>query len=121
MTISTIIADIEGTTSAISFVTETLFPYAADKLPEFVRSIQQQPEVAQQLNVIRTEINNTNASIEEVINTLLQWIEEDRKATPLKTLQGMIWEDGYADGSLKGHIYADAYESQEKLLAVFKR
>ena len=55
MTINTIITDIEGTTSAISFVNETLFPYAADKLPEFVRSNQQQTEVIQQLNAIRTE------------------------------------------------------------------
>lgn len=41
---------------------------------------------------------------------LEKWIDEDRKATPLKTLQGMIWRQGYESGELKGHVYADAKE-----------
>jgi enolase-phosphatase E1 len=39
---------------------------------------------------------------------LRRWIEEDRKATPLKTLQGLIWADGYKSGAFQGHIYDDA-------------
>lgn len=108
MTVNTIITDIEGTTSAISFVTETLFPYASYNLPAFIETHQYQPDVAEQLDAVREEIENPEADVEEVIDTLLHWIGEDRKATPLKILQGMIWEYGYADGSLKGHIYPDA-------------
>ncbi|MDH5722534.1 MAG: acireductone synthase, partial [Alphaproteobacteria bacterium] len=39
-----------------------------------------------------------------------RYIEEDQKVTPLKELQGLIWEEGYKDGELKGHIYDDALE-----------
>ena len=38
---------------------------------------------------------------------LHQWSVEDRKITPLKTLQGVLWDTGYRNGSLKGHVYAD--------------
>jgi enolase-phosphatase E1 len=38
------------------------------------------------------------------------WIREDRKETPLKTLQGMLWEQGYQQGAFRGHIYDDAAE-----------
>jgi enolase-phosphatase E1 len=38
---------------------------------------------------------------------LEKWIDEDRKATPLKALQGMIWRQGYESGELKGHVYDD--------------
>lgn len=43
-----------------------------------------------------------------LIEQLLSWIDEDRKITPLKALQGMIWEDGYRRGDFFGHVYADA-------------
>ena len=39
---------------------------------------------------------------------LVRWIDEDRKLTPLKALQGMIWEDGYRRGAFTGHVYPDA-------------
>jgi enolase-phosphatase E1 len=40
----------------------------------------------------------------------LQWITEDKKVTPLKSLQGLIWEAGYKQGDFNGHIYQDAAE-----------
>ncbi|MGZ5010802.1 MAG: acireductone synthase, partial [Methylobacter sp.] len=43
-----------------------------------------------------------------IIAQLIQWIDEDKKATPLKSLQGLIWEAGYRQGDFKGHLYADA-------------
>ncbi|HET8705244.1 MAG TPA: acireductone synthase, partial [Pseudomonadales bacterium] len=43
-----------------------------------------------------------------------QWIEQDKKITPLKTLQGYIWAKGYADGELIGHVYSDAVENLKK-------
>ena len=45
---------------------------------------------------------------ERVIETLLSWIDEDRKATPLKALQGLVWENGYRAGDFTGHVYDDA-------------
>ena len=56
---------------------------------------------------------------------MLQWIDEDKKITPLKALQGMIWEEGFRRGDFTGHIYKDAarklrhWKEQGKRLYVF--
>ena len=95
-----ILTDIEGTTSSIAFVAETLFPYARERLPAFVAA---HPDEAAP---ILAEV----AAMEpgDPVATLTRWIDEDRKATPLKTLQGMIWADGYRERAFTGHIYPDA-------------
>lgn len=111
MPIKAILTDIEGTTSAVSFVFDVLFPFAARHLPEFVLSHAGDPEVAQQIAEVRAESGEAGASLERVVEILLQWIAEDRKATPLKALQGMVWEQGYRAGQLKGHVYPDAVEA----------
>lgn len=108
MTLKAILTDIEGTTSAVSFVFDVLFPYARAHLPDFVRTHAEQPEVALQLEAVRQETGETQADVEHVISILLDWIEADRKATPLKVLQGMVWQQGYEGGELKGHVYPDA-------------
>ncbi|MGH8352188.1 MAG: acireductone synthase [Pseudomonas sp.] len=114
MPIKAILTDIEGTTSAVSFVFEVLFPYAARHLPDFVRGNAQQPAVAAQLDAVRAESGEAHADIERIIEILLGWIAEDRKATPLKALQGMVWEQGYKAGQLKGHVYPDAVEALKR-------
>lgn len=106
--IKTIITDIEGTTSSIAFVHEVLFPYASKMLPSFVHAHAQAANVALLLAATRSEANEIDADLERVIAILLQWIAEDKKATPLKALQGLIWQQGYAQGDFTGHIYADA-------------
>lgn len=98
-----ILLDIEGTTSSIAFVAEVLFPYAAKHLRAFVEN---NPEIAAP---ILAEVPAAEPG--DRVETLLRWIAEDRKATPLKTLQGLIWEAGYADGTLKGHVYPDTPEA----------
>lgn len=97
-----ILLDIEGTTSSISFVADKLFPYARKHLAEFIQS---HPEES---GPILAEVPG------DPVATLLQWIDEDRKATPLKTLQGLIWAQGYADGELKGHVYPDTPEAMRR-------
>lgn len=87
-----------------------LFPYAAQQLPAFVRGHTEQPEVAEQISAVKAEINEPNADIDTVISTLLTWIEEDKKITPLKQLQGLIWQTGYENGDFTGHLYPDAYQ-----------
>ncbi len=98
--VKAVLTDIEGTTSSIAFVTDTLFPYARARLRDYV--IANQAELHSILAVVPGL---------DPIDTLLRWIDEDLKATPLKTLQGLIWAEGYADGTLKGHVYADAAEA----------
>ncbi|ARU88210.1 acireductone synthase [Pseudomonas sp. M30-35] len=111
MPIKAILTDIEGTTSAVSFVFDVLFPFAAKHLPDFVVQHAQDPAVAEQLQAVRVEAGEGDADTVRVIDILLEWIAADRKATPLKTLQGMVWAQGYASGQLKGHVYPDAVEA----------
>lgn len=108
MTIESIVTDIEGTTSSIAFVHEVLFPYAAHMLPYYVRLHAEEPQVAGLLDQVRADANEADAGTERVIEILLRWIEGDRKVTPLKALQGMIWEHGYCSGDFTGHVYPDA-------------
>lgn len=107
--IRVVLTDIEGTTSSISFVHDVLFPYASKHLAEFVRNHHQgNPLVAEQLDAVAEKSGVDRSDIDGLVHTLQTWIQEDRKETPLKTLQGLIWEQGYQQGELKGHIYDDA-------------
>src|SRR3546814_2904749 len=45
-----------------------------------------------------------------IVETLQGWIDEDRKHTALKALQGLMWREGYLRGELKADIYPDAVE-----------
>jgi enolase-phosphatase E1 len=114
MSIKAIVTDIEGTTSAVSFVFDVLFPYAAKHLPDFVRQNAERADVAEQLDAVRRDSNAPQADVERVVEILLSWIEEDRKATPLKALQGMVWAQGYHAGQLKGHVYPDAVDALQR-------
>ncbi len=117
--VKVILTDIEGTTSSISFVKDVLFPYAAEHLPQYVRdhinddavkaALQQTAELAAEDGEKITP-DDTEALIEK----LLQWIAEDRKATPLKALQGLIWKTGYENGDYQAHMYPDATEYLKK-------
>lgn len=107
--IRVVLTDIEGTTSSISFVHEVLFPYASRHLPDFVRAHHHTtPAVAEQLALVAEKSGVDSKNVEGLIEVLQRWIDEDRKEGPLKALQGMIWEQGYHSGELKGHVYPDA-------------
>ena len=118
MTISAIVTDIEGTTSSISFVHDVLFPYASRELPGFVRSGHTEPEVAKLLDDVRQEAGEIDATIGRVIEILLGWIKDDRKATSLKALQGHIWRRGYENGDFTGHLYDDAVAGLRRWAAI---
>lgn len=110
MPIKAILTDIEGTTSSVSFVFEVLFPYARQHLPDYLRTHASEPAVLEQIEAVRRDSGEVTADVERVIEVLLGWIAEDRKATPLKALQGMIWAQGYRSGEIKGHVYPDAVQ-----------
>jgi enolase-phosphatase E1 len=102
-----VLTDIEGTTSSIAFVKDVLFPYAREHLPRFIETRRDDPEVARWLDATAREAGFDAAHSRQVTDTLLRWIDEDRKATPLKALQGMIWKAGYAAGDYKAHVYPE--------------
>jgi enolase-phosphatase E1 len=105
--IRAIVTDIEGTTSSISFVKDVLFPYARKRLPAFVETHADKPEVQHWLHEAAREAGLVSASHTEIVDLLQRWIDEDRKATPLKALQGMIWDDGYRSGEYRAHLYPE--------------
>ena len=107
-----ILTDIEGTTTSISFVTDVLFPYFRNHIEEL------KPDSSQEINyafedtkklAFELESINLNDS-EEIINHLLKWSLDDKKYTPLKKLQGILWKKAYENGEIKGHIYTDVPE-----------
>ena len=102
-----ILTDIEGTTSSISFVKDVLFPYARRELPRFVREHGHEPEVRRWLDQVAVE-NGAVCSDDVIVETLQGWIDQDRKHTALKALQGLVWRDGYEDADFTAHIYPDA-------------
>lgn len=91
--ILSVIIDIEGTTTPISFVHRVLFPYARARLADFI------------------EVKPDHPALADVpapkLQSLLTWMDRDEKITSLKTIQGEIWRQGYETGALKGEIYPD--------------
>ncbi len=104
--IKAIVTDIEGTTSSTDFVHQSLFPYAKQHMRGFLRQNARYAEVAAHLHEV-AHLENRQLTWEDAADVLERWIAEDRKATPLKALQGMIWKIGYEAGELKGHVYPD--------------
>jgi enolase-phosphatase E1 len=90
-------------------VYEILFPYCRNniyklkdliQLPEVHDAFEQTIEIAKSEGIL---LNETD----QIIQQLLDWSIADKKITPLKTLQGILWEEGYKSGEIKGHVYSD--------------
>lgn len=111
-----ILMDIEGTTTSISFVHDVLFPFSSKRIPSFIEENSDNNTVKSLLEETKQTIlaeEKTVASEQEIIEKLLFWIKTDRKHPALKALQGMIWDEGYKSGELKGHIYPDVPKAFE--------
>jgi enolase-phosphatase E1 len=105
--IRAVLTDIEGTTSSIDFVKDVLFPYARQHLPAYVETHTDEPEVQHWLHEAAKEAGIVEATRGEIIDLLIRWIDEDRKSTALKALQGMIWREGYESGVYRSHMYPE--------------
>ncbi len=105
-----ILTDIEGTTSSVSFVYEVLFPYFKEHiqdLPKLSLINEVKQAFAEVIEIVEQEEQKHLTTTEEVLHYLRLWSEQDRKITPLKTLQGLIWKSAYESGDIKGHVYDD--------------
>jgi enolase-phosphatase E1 len=129
-----ILLDIEGTTTPIDFVLKTLFPFSKAKMDEFVRRHFDEigAEIAQLKSEYRKDFTEQlygrdfrEDSPESVANYLKFLIDVNRKSTPLKTLQGQIWQAGYESGALQSEMFADVpraferWKKQSKIIAIF--
>jgi enolase-phosphatase E1 len=101
-----VLTDIEGTTSSLAFVKDVLFPYARNSLPAFVRS--HESELRDIAGDVAAIVGKSHLTVQEMTAVLLRWMDEDRKVTPLKTLQGILWKTGYESGEIRSHVYEDA-------------
>ncbi|MBO2029383.1 hypothetical protein J4734_16635 [Klebsiella pneumoniae] len=66
---------------------------------------QQHAEPVKTIDNLRRETDAPAASTADLITTLFTFMDEDRKSTALKALQGIIWRDGYLNGDFTGHLY----------------
>lgn len=114
--ITHLLLDIEGTTCPVSFVAETLFPYARNHLVEYLERRRHEEPVrgllheAEQARAIDPEAVAIGAGLDphSRLVAYLEWlIDQDRKFTPLKQLQGLIWQSGYGSGELIAPLYSD--------------
>lgn len=126
-----ILLDIEGTTTPIDFVHKTLFPYARKKIGDHVR--ENFAGISDEVAQLKDEHEKDNAyeagfdgaSAESVANYLKFLIDVDRKSTPLKSLQGKIWQQGYENGELQGEVFADVpaafqrWQDEKKKIAIY--
>ena len=115
-----ILTDIEGTTTEVSFVYDILFPYFRAHMDQW-KTVDSAPmnDVLEQTRLLVLEEQSINLSSKEALfDQLRQWSIEDRKVTPLKTFQGMVWEQGFKSGAIKGHMYPDVKPALERWTAM---
>ena len=115
-----ILLDIEGTTTPIDFVHEVLFSFARSKMPGYVAANFESlaPEIEQLIVEHKKDLGYTDhfdpASTKSVAKYLAFLIDEDRKSTPLKSIQGKIWKEGYESGKLKSVVFEDVPRAFER-------
>jgi enolase-phosphatase E1 len=110
--ICAVVLDIEGTISSIEFVKHHLFPYARRHISQYVR--EHESALSGILDQVRSTEGNADLDTGQLIEVLLRWMDEDRKLAPLKTLQGMIWQQGFDSGELRAHFYDDAVRAMRE-------
>jgi enolase-phosphatase E1 len=138
--IRVILLDIEGTTTPIEFVYQTLFPYAGRKLESFLREHAQDPDIQSLIQGLRAQHdlderngleppgwldNSEEAQLRSSV-AYGQWlIARDSKCTALKSLQGKIWQQGFASRELRGEVFPDVpiafdrWRRQKKIICMY--
>jgi enolase-phosphatase E1 len=118
--IKAILLDIEGTTTPINFVHETLFPFSRDKMGDFVSdNFENLSTEIELLKRDHTSDRTYDRELDELSPSsvsayLLFLIDSDRKSTPLKSIQGQIWQQGYTSGRLQSEVFDDVPRAFER-------
>jgi len=132
---ATVLLDVEGTTTPVDFVYRILFPYARERMAAFLAARRADAAVVVAVKALREEhardvaagrqpppVDDTTGGEAEYARWLM---DQDRKATPLKTLQGLIWEEGFLSGDLRGQVYDDVpqafarWQAEGRAVAIF--
>src|SRR5688572_8774335 len=123
-----VLLDIEGTVTPISFVHDTLFPFARRHVRDFLIQNSGAPEVQENIAALFREhsideaggkqpptMDQESALIDGTVAYVNWLIDQDRKSPALKSLQGKIWEQGYLDGNLKAPLFDDVVPNLRRL------
>jgi enolase-phosphatase E1 len=112
-----VLLDVEGTTTPVDFVLRVLFPHAHEHVAAFLEAHASDPDVARDVVGLRDEhARDAAAGLRPpawgdgpaAAAPYARWLmDQDRKLTALKSLQGRIWAEGYAQGQLRGQVYDD--------------
>jgi enolase-phosphatase E1 len=137
---SLILLDIEGTTTPIDFVYKTLFPFARARVRDYLSRNWDAPEVQADLAQLRAERSadlsqglnppviegESSSELIESAVAYIHWLmDRDRKSTPLKAIQGRIWQEGYRAGELFSEVFDDVppafarWRRQNKLICIY--
>ena len=132
--ISAVLLDIEGTTTPIDFVYKVLFPYARERVAEFLTlhraDVREDIEGLLRANaedIARgTNPPEIKSGTVDQLAAYVRWLmDQDRKTTALKSLQGKIWEAGYKAGELHSQVFEDVpraftrWREQDKDICIY--
>src|ERR1700704_5639533 len=117
--IRALLLELEGTTTPIEFVHQVLFPYARAHAAEYLARNQDSAGVLEAIALLRDERaaevrlkpDTTYVPVLEYVYSLM---DRDKKSPGLKALQGLIWQDGYKSGELRGQVYPDVAPAFER-------
>jgi methylthioribulose 1-phosphate dehydratase/enolase-phosphatase E1 len=117
-----LLLDIEGCTTSIAFVKETLFPYVVDHIDAYLSTVTLEDDINSIYLSLTNDLlqlpddhpcktlvtdNREQATRKDVAALVKIMVAADVKATGLKSLQGKMWKTGYEDGAIKSHVYED--------------
>lgn len=109
MAIEAVLIDIEGVLGPLSFLDETLTPYASARLGAFITAHgEEDEEIEEALDEAGRLMGGFSLKPAEAGALLLRWMKQGRKPTPLKIIQGRIWQEGYASGAFRAEVHGDA-------------
>jgi enolase-phosphatase E1 len=106
-----VLIDLEGTAIPMSFMTGTLIPLVRERLGSYIAQHAEDADVEDALWEAGRLMGGFQLKPAEAEALLLRWMKQDRKTPPLKTIQGLIWQEGYDAGQIKGEIYPDVADS----------
>ncbi|MCH2180598.1 MAG: acireductone synthase [Mariniblastus sp.] len=112
-----VLLDIEGTTSSISFVYDVMFPYVREHVDSFLAKNWSEPAFQECLPLLSSDLGQPSVERwlvgepaqqqEAVHRAVIDLMDADVKATGLKKIQGLVWKDGFESGEIVSHLFDD--------------